>query len=78
MAGGRDEMKTIWLGNTKTGKSVIGGRVFVRLFEMKNFTAKNTISIPLRMEKPVRRPKVPPMTDNWVSAVFFMSLSMRS
>ena len=33
------------------------------------------ISTPLRMEKPVRRPIVPPIKPNWASAVTFKVLS---
>ena len=32
---------------------------------LKSFTAKKTISIPLRMENPVKRPIVPPITPKW-------------
>ena len=36
-----------------------------------NLRRKKTISTPLRMEKPVRRPIVPPIKPNWASIVTF-------
>ena len=41
------------------------------LWKPRNLRRKKTISTPLRMEKPVRRPIVPPIKPNWASSVTF-------
>ena len=45
--------------------------IFFSSFFNKNFSAKYTISTPLRIENPVNNPKVPPKRAIWVSGVFF-------
>ena len=46
--------------------------------ERMNLATKKRISTPLRMEKPVRSPIVPPMRLSWASSFTFLSLLISS